>query len=229
MKLVWKWFLQGIALVAPIALTIALLLWLGSWSEKTFGSMIKAVLPPSWYFDGLGLISGIVVILGIGLAANLFLVRRLVDLVESILERIPLVTSLFQAFKDVARLFSQDPDRQLGQVVAVDLGGMRLVGFVMQKEALLPGEFDDHEPRVAVYHENLAKLGDQLNKIKARFGSSTEDLARVAQQFVLKYNFTAAVIPGFRNLKQVKTNLAAMDKPLIDDEFEFIQSVFSEQ
>ena len=159
MKLVWKWFLQGIALVAPIALTIALLLWLGSWSEKTFGSMIKAVLPPSWYFDGLGLISGIVVILGIGLAANLFLVRRLVDLVESILERIPLVTSLFQAFKDVARLFSQDPDRQLGQVVAVDLGGMRLVGFVMQKEALLPGEFDDPEPRVAVYLAMSYQIG----------------------------------------------------------------------
>jgi uncharacterized membrane protein len=159
MKLVWKWFLQGIALVAPIALTIALLLWLGSWSEKTFGSMIKAVLPPSWYFDGLGLISGIVVILGIGLAANLFLVRRLVDLVESILERIPLVTSLFQAFKDVARLFSQDPDRQLGQVVAVDLGGMRLVGFVMQKEALLPGEFDDTEPRVAVYLAMSYQIG----------------------------------------------------------------------
>ena len=159
MKLVWKWFLQGIALVAPIALTIALLLWLGSWSEKTFGSMIKAVLPPSWYFDGLGLISGIVVILGIGLAANLFLVRRLVGLVESILERIPLVTSLFQAFKDVARLFSQDPDRQLGQVVAVDLGGMRLVGFVMQKEALLPGEFDDPEPRVAVYLAMSYQIG----------------------------------------------------------------------
>ena len=159
MKLVWKWFLQGIALVAPIALTIALLLWLGSWSEKTFGSMIKAVLPPSWYFEGLGLISGIVLILGIGLAANLFLVRRLVGLVESVLERIPLVTSLFQAFKDVARLFSQDPDRQLGQVVAVDLGGMRLVGFVMQKEALLPGEFDDPEPRVAVYLAMSYQIG----------------------------------------------------------------------
>jgi len=159
MKLVWKWFLQGIALVAPIALTIALLLWLGSWSEKTFGSMIKAVLPSNWYFEGLGLISGILLILGIGLAANLFLVRRLVGLVESILERIPLVTSLFQAFKDVARLFSQDPDRQLGQVVAVDLGGMRLVGFVMQKEALLPGEFDDHEPRVAVYLAMSYQIG----------------------------------------------------------------------
>jgi uncharacterized membrane protein len=159
MKLVWKWFLQGIALVAPIALTIALLLWLGSWTEKTFGGMIRALLPPGWYFEGLGLLSGIVLILGIGLAANLFLVRRLVSLVESVLERIPLVTSLFQAFKDVARLFSQDPDRQLGQVVAVDIGDMRLVGFVMQQEALLPGEFDEQETRVAVYLAMSYQIG----------------------------------------------------------------------
>ena len=26
----WRWFLQGIALIAPVALTIALLVWLGT-------------------------------------------------------------------------------------------------------------------------------------------------------------------------------------------------------
>jgi uncharacterized membrane protein len=160
MKLIWKWFLQGIALVAPIALTIALLLWLGSWSERIFGSMFRAVLPPGWYFDGLGLTGGILLILVIGLAANLFLVRRLVGLVESVLERIPLVTSLFQAFKDIARLFSRDADGQLGQVVAVDIGGLRLVGFVMQNEAVLPGEFEEEEePRVAVYLAMSYQIG----------------------------------------------------------------------
>lgn len=160
MKLIWKWFLQGIALVAPIALTIALLLWLGSWSERIFGSMFRAVLPPGWYFDGLGLSGGILLILVVGLAANLFLVRRLVGLVESVLERIPLVTSLFQAFKDIARLFSRDADGQLGQVVAVDIGGLRLVGFVMQNEAVLPGEFEqEEEPRVAVYLAMSYQIG----------------------------------------------------------------------
>ena len=159
MNRVWKWFLQGIALVAPVALTIALLVWLGSWSEKTFGALIQALLPVDWYFRGLGLISGIALMLAIGLAANIFLVRWAVHLVESILERIPLVTSLFQAFKDIAGLFSQDTDRQLGQVVAVDLGHLRLVGFVMQDEAHLPGAFDQDEPRVAVYLAMSYQLG----------------------------------------------------------------------
>jgi aryl-alcohol dehydrogenase-like predicted oxidoreductase len=37
-----------------------------------------------------------------------------------------------------------------------------------------------------------------------------------------------AVIPGFRNLHQVKVNLSAMDKPLTNEEFEFINNVFAE-
>ena len=65
-----------------------------------------------------------------------------------------------------------------------------------------------------------------MNKIKERFGSSTEDLSRVTQQYLLHYKFVGAVIPGFRDPKQVKTNLAAMDKPLTDDEFEFVKNVF---
>ncbi len=157
---IWKWFLQGVALIAPVALTIALLVWLGTWSENTFGGVIKLLLPDGLYFKGLGLLSGIAVTLAIGLAANLFLVRWVVRLAESVLERIPLVTSLFQAFKDIARLFSQDVDKQLGQVVAVDIGTMRLVGFVMQKDAQLPGNFDvDDEPRVAVYLAMSYQLG----------------------------------------------------------------------
>lgn len=147
---IWKWFLQGMALLAPVALTIALLVWLGSWSEQTLGGLIKQLLPAGWYFEGLGLIAGIVSTLAIGLAANLFLVRWLVDLIEAILERIPLVTTLYQAFKDVARLFSGDVDKKLGQAVAVQLGDMRLVGFVMQQDARLPGAFDDHGERMAV-------------------------------------------------------------------------------
>jgi myo-inositol catabolism protein IolS len=93
-----------------------------------------------------------------------------------------------------------------------------------------PPQFEngDHRKGLSRFsYENLAKLEVQLNKIKEKFGSSTEDLARVAQQFVLKYKFTAAVIPGFRNLHQVKVNLAAMDKPLTDDEFKFVKSAFS--
>ncbi len=156
---IWKWFLQGIALIAPVALTIALLAWLGAWSERAVGGLIRNLIPEGWYFEGLGLIVGIAATLAIGLAANLFLVRWIVRMFEQILDRIPLVKSLFQAFKDIARLLSQNVGEQLGQVVAVDFGDARLVGFVMQQNARLPGDFGDDEQRVAVYLAMSYQLG----------------------------------------------------------------------
>ena len=90
-------------------------------------------------------------------------------------------------------------------------------------------ENGDHRKGLSRFsRESLEKLEPRLNKIKSRFGSFEEDLARVAMQFLLHYKFMGAVIPGFRNLRQVQVNLSAMDKPLTDDEFEFVKSVFTD-
>ena len=94
-----------------------------------------------------------------------------------------------------------------------------------------PPKFEngDHRKGLSRFsRESLEKLEPRLNQIKAKFGSSEEALARVAMQFLLHYKFVGAVIPGFRNLRQVQVNLSAMDKPLTDDEFEFVKNVFSD-
>jgi myo-inositol catabolism protein IolS len=127
-----------------------------------------------------------------------------------------------------------NPTRKLMEENQISLVAFRPLyeGLLLDKyKKENPPQFENGDHRKGLQrfsYENLAKLEDQLNKIKDKFGSSTEDLVRVAQQFVLKYKFTAAVIPGFRNLKQVITNLAAIDKPLSDEEFEFVKNVFSD-
>ncbi len=89
-------------------------------------------------------------------------------------------------------------------------------------------ESGDHRSRSDKFKpEYLAWLEPRLNKLKEKFGNTTEDLARVALQYLLHYSVVGSVIPGFRNLNQVKINLSAADKPLTDDEFEFVKSVFS--
>ncbi|GJQ32948.1 MAG: oxidoreductase [Ignavibacteriaceae bacterium] len=89
-----------------------------------------------------------------------------------------------------------------------------------------PGDHRANAPRFSP--ENLAKLEPKIEALKKQFGPTGEDLSRVALQYLLKYDSVAAVIPGFRNLAQVKMNLQAADKPLTDDEFNFVKSVFSE-
>ncbi|MEE4295574.1 MAG: DUF502 domain-containing protein [Wenzhouxiangella sp.] len=159
------WFLQGIALLAPLVITIALLFWLGRSIENVVGILLRHLLPQGWYLPGMGLTFGLVVTLAAGLLANLFLVRRLVDLAEWVLDRIPLVKSLFQGLKDVARFFARTGDQDLGRPVVVTLpsgdGTMQLVGFVMQEHAQLPlvEPGPEQETRIAVYMPMSYQVG----------------------------------------------------------------------
>lgn len=94
-----------------------------------------------------------------------------------------------------------------------------------------PPKFEegDHRSRTKRFHpENLAKLEPKIEKLKIKFGPSNQELSRSALQYLLYYKQVGAVIPGFRNLAQVKSNLSGMDNPLSQDEFDFIQQVFSE-
>ena len=85
--------------------------------------------------------------------ANLFLVRWLLSVAERVVDRIPLVKTLFQGLKDVARFFGRSGDQTLGRPVVVDVHGLRLVGFVMQESASLPPteSSDATTERIAVY------------------------------------------------------------------------------
>jgi myo-inositol catabolism protein IolS len=124
------------------------------------------------------------------------------------------------------------PTRKLMEENQISFVAFRPIG-----QGLLLGKYNkdnpptfengDHRKGLSRFsRESLEKLEPRLNKIRSRFGSSEEELARVAMQFLLNYKFMGAVIPGFRNLRQVLVNLSAMDKPLTDDEFEFVKSVF---
>lgn len=69
----------------------------------------------------------------------------------------------------------------------------------------------------------IAALKPKLEKLKARFGETTQDLSSVAQRYILNQPRVACVIPGFRNESQVSANLAALDRALTDDDTAFVR------
>ena len=87
--------------------------------ETIVGALLKQLLPAGWHVPGLGLVVGLLLTLAAGLLANLFLVHWLLNLLERILDRIPLVKSLFKGLKDVSRFFEQGGDKQMGRPVGV--------------------------------------------------------------------------------------------------------------
>jgi uncharacterized membrane protein len=149
-KSISKILITGFVTLLPIVLTIYLLYWLAVSSEQVMGNVLRFVLPDASYFPGLGMIAGLIVVFAVGLLMNAYIVRQLFALGEQVLYHLPLIKTVYRAFRDFFDFFSPKKD-QFGQVVAVTVSGMELVGFVTQETPQrLPESFRDRDS-VLVY------------------------------------------------------------------------------
>jgi myo-inositol catabolism protein IolS len=93
-----------------------------------------------------------------------------------------------------------------------------------------PPEFEPGDYRKTTTQftaEALAILKPKLEKLKARFGSTTQDLAAIALQYVLAHPNVACVIPGFRNPRQALCNVNAKDRVLTEADLDFIRNTLA--
>ena len=149
-KYISKTLLTGFITLLPMVLTIYLVYWLGISSEEVLGNMLRYLLPQNLYFPGLGMFAGFMVVFVVGLLMNAYLVRKVFSLGEKVLYRLPLIKSVYRAFRDFFDFFSPNKEG-LGQVVSVNLNGMELVGFVTQEDPQrLPPSFRERDS-VLVY------------------------------------------------------------------------------
>lgn len=116
--------------------------------------------------------------------------------------------------------------------------GMTFVAFSPLSQGLLLDKFDPYNPpqfeegdnrrgRKGFETENLLALKPKLAKLKERFGDSVEDLAGVALRYVLNMPNVACAIPGFRNERQVKANLAGVSRELSAEDMAFIKEALA--
>jgi uncharacterized membrane protein len=146
-------FLSGLAVVLPIVITIAVLLWLVTTAEALLGMVMTWVLPEGFEVPrGLGLLAAIGLIFAIGVLMEAVYFRRLMEWVEDLLNRIPLVKTVYNAVRDLMTLFSKAGTKKFSKVVMVKFPNFeaRLVGFVTLEDfsdlAINPGAGE-----VAVY------------------------------------------------------------------------------
>lgn len=160
MRRLWNTFLKGLAAVLPVAMTIYLVFWLGKTAESILGGPLRVLLPRDHYWPGLGLMVAFLFILLVGVLVDAYIVRRLFRFGESLLARIPIVKTIFGAFKDVMRFLpAAGKARDLRRVVIWRMGSARLVGFVTEEqvsERLLGAEAEEV---VAVYFPMSYQIG----------------------------------------------------------------------
>ncbi len=161
MNALGKLFLKGLAVVIPVALTLAILWWMAAGAERIMGAVLKFSLPEGWYLPGMGLVSGLVLIALIGLLSHVLIIQKLFNLGETIFNRLPLVKTIYTAIKDFIGYLSPESGNAMGKVVMVQLPGQsfQLVGFVTREQ------FDDlpiapnAEDAVAVYMPMSYQIG----------------------------------------------------------------------
>lgn len=145
-------FFTGVITILPVVLTLYLLYWLAISAEEMLGTAIRFILPAGFYWPGMGVVAGLLVVFVIGLLMHAYVVQRLFDRAEQLLYRLPLVKSVYRALRDFLDFFSPDQKKEFEHVVAVSLGnGMQVIGFVTQAVSeRLPEDFQDGD-EILVY------------------------------------------------------------------------------
>lgn len=189
LKYISKTLLTGFITLLPLVLTIYLLYWLGASSEALMGKAFRYILPEGSYFPGLGMFFGLVVIFLVGLMMKAYLVRKLFKLAEKLLYRLPLIKSIYRAFRDFFDFFSPT-EQDMGQAVAVSINGMELIGFITQENPhKLPVSLPEDET-ILVYLPMSYMVGGYsilVPKKKVRILDMTRD---EAMRFVLTAGIT---------------------------------------
>lgn len=108
MKTLLRFFFQGLLLLLPFVLTIYLVFLIFTALDETLfsavGSLISNFIPdlkPGLTETLLGILLTVAIIILTGIAGSLYLTRFMMDIIGSLMERIPVVKLLYNSLKDL--------------------------------------------------------------------------------------------------------------------------------
>jgi uncharacterized membrane protein len=160
----WRTFLTGLIPIVPVTVTGYVVYWVFTSADSLFRGIGEALLPPGWYFPGLGLVLAVLVVLALGALLNASVYGRLaLRLGNRLLERIPLVKTVYGGVRDLMLFVARPPDSDTRHVVLVTLpGDIRLIGFITDPapaEAVPELGLDNDETVLAVYLPMSYQIG----------------------------------------------------------------------
>ena len=139
-KKILHYFLQGVIILAPIAVTASALYWI---FEK-----IDNILRPYIQIPGIGFIAILVGVFLIGWISNLFLMGRLIDIFNHWLERTPGVKFIYSSMRDFFEAFAGDKKKfDKPVLINIDAPNVWRIGFLTNNNVHKWG-LEEH---VAVY------------------------------------------------------------------------------
>lgn len=154
-----KALITGLKVTIPVLLTFLILYWGVVTIESVFSALIRPFIPARFYFPGLGAIIGLALIFAIGFTINAWLVKKVYDFFERIINRIPIVNTIYTSFQDFMDMLDTK-NKEYGSPVMLEFQGMKILGLVTRRtfEDLNCPELQ-LEGQIAVYIPMSYQLG----------------------------------------------------------------------
>jgi uncharacterized membrane protein len=152
MKYFSNLFLRGLMTLLPAMITLAILVSFLAWTEDLSKRLIT-VLSADYYIPGLGPAIGILLICFLGYLTTLKFMSRILLTLELPFKNVPIIKSIYSAFKSLSDYFNPNKSTGNQQVVVVNMPGFpaQFVGLVTRQSMFdLPEGLNDNT-RVAVY------------------------------------------------------------------------------
>jgi uncharacterized membrane protein len=139
-----QYFLQGLIILAPIAITIYAVTALFNFIDNILPSLIGYFTPNLLGIDangnpkkipGLGFILVTLIVILVGYISSSFIVSKLVDLFDKILERTPGIKLLYSTVKDFFEAFAGNKRKfDKAVLVCIETTDVWQIGFLTQEE-----------------------------------------------------------------------------------------------
>jgi uncharacterized membrane protein len=130
------YFLTGVLVTAPLAITIWVTLWFLDFVDKNVTSLIPPRYNPDFYLPfqipGLGLVIAIVFFITIGWFARNYFGRVMIRISEYILDKMPIVRTIYGALKQIFETVMASQSQAFREVVMFEYPrkGIWVMGFV---------------------------------------------------------------------------------------------------
>jgi uncharacterized membrane protein len=184
-----KIFKRGLLAIAPLALTLALILWLFNTMESLCRPAMQAIVG-DYYFRGLGILVFLFVIFLIGMVINNWILQKLSTAFENLLKKIPFVKTLYNSIGEMMSYFGSKDNRKDGKVVVVEINGMKLVGIITREDFLDVPKGIAVEGDIAVYLPMSYQIGGYTLIVPR---SSVKNIAMTMEEG-MRFAVTAGVL-----------------------------------
>lgn len=129
-----KYFLTGLKAFIPVVVTFAVVIWIFSNIEAFFGQIIQYVIPEQYYFDGLGILIGILFVFILGIVLNAWIIKQLYQLADAVVKKIPFIKTIYKSIQDLVSFFEKAQDTSHSKAVILEYGKTKCIGFVTRED-----------------------------------------------------------------------------------------------